>query len=292
MQEQDAATATYEQALELARQTSDLADDANALFGLANYYSQIARYEKSVEAYKESAAIWTRVGDTTKAQTVQKRLWGTYRRVKNYAAAMEISTGSLGISEPLEGAVVTNFVDLVGLVEHPEFKRWQIDLLANGDEQQASYIGRGFGPAWGRFYTLDTTPFPDGNYTIRLRIIREDTNYDEYFRKIVVRNTALSLAGAIDNGFVSPTAGENVFGTLRVTGTALHDDFRKWELDLLLYGDPHQATHLQTGNRPSNGRLFTLDTQEFPNGSHTLRLRVVRSDSNYDEYTVDFGINN
>ena len=33
---------------------------------------------------------------------------------------------------------------------------------------------------------------------------------------------------------------------------------------------------------------YTLDTTNLPAGEHALRLRVVRSDSNYDEYVTRF----
>ncbi len=37
---------------------------------------------------------------------------------------------------------------------------------------------------------------------------------------------------------------------------------------------------------------YTLDTTAFPNGEHALRLRVVRTDSNYNEYVTKFTIAN
>ena len=37
---------------------------------------------------------------------------------------------------------------------------------------------------------------------------------------------------------------------------------------------------------------YTLNTVGLPNGEHALRLRVVRDDSNYDEYITKFVIAN
>jgi hypothetical protein len=37
---------------------------------------------------------------------------------------------------------------------------------------------------------------------------------------------------------------------------------------------------------------YTLETVDLPNGEHPLRLRVVRADSNYDEYVSKFTITN
>ena len=89
-----------------------------------------------------------------------------------------------------------------------------------------------------------------------------------------------------------PGSGENLYGAVDLYGTAMHKDFLKWELDLLLYGDAQQSVHLQTRGQPANGWLYSLDTQQYPNGNHSLRMRVVRSDTNYDEYFVTFNIRN
>jgi hypothetical protein len=37
---------------------------------------------------------------------------------------------------------------------------------------------------------------------------------------------------------------------------------------------------------------MVLDTTQYPNGTHTLRLRIVRTDFNYDEYSVTITIAN
>jgi hypothetical protein len=79
-------------------------------------------------------------------------------------------------------------VNIEGLVQHPTFRKWQLDLLINGDEKQAVSLGVQKGQQWGKIFTLDTTKQPNGQHKLRLRIVRSDTNYDEYFLNIVIKN--------------------------------------------------------------------------------------------------------
>ena len=96
--------------------------------------------------------------------------------------------------------------------------------------------------------------------------------------------------GVID----SPAPDATLTGTTPVTGSAAHPTFRKWQLDLLLDGDPQHATFLAFGEKPvaSSAELLTWDTTLYPNGDHLLRLRVVHSNLNYDEIFVPVTIAN
>ncbi|MCB9125090.1 MAG: L,D-transpeptidase family protein [Caldilineaceae bacterium] len=99
---------------------------------------------------------------------------------------------------------------------------------------------------------------------------------------------------ADDEGTITfPTSGATVSGSVEVHGTAAHPTFRKWQADLILDGDPSRATFLALGESPvTNGDLFTWDTTLYPNGKHTLRLRVVHSNLNYEETFVPVTIAN
>ncbi len=76
-----------------------------------------------------------------------------------------------------------------------------------------------------------------------------------------------------------------------VQGYASDPDFAKWQLDVLPFGDSDAAIFLALGEKPGEFTA-TVDTTRFPNGEHALRLRVVRQDSNYDEYVTEFIIAN
>ncbi|MCB0062670.1 MAG: hypothetical protein KDE19_11165, partial [Caldilineaceae bacterium] len=95
------------------------------------------------------------------------------------------------------------------------------------------------------------------------------------------------------NGLTIATTGA-LQGVIEVSGIAQHPTFRKWQLDLQLAGDPAQTTFLAVSEQaqPTLGVLTMLDTTRFPNGQHRLRLRVVHSNLNYDEYFTTITIDN
>ena len=53
-----------------------------------------------------------------------------------------------------------------------------------------------------------------------------------------------------------------------------------------------QATYLDVLSKPRWGKLFTVDTTKYPNGTHKLRLRIVHKNSNYAEYFTTVTIHN
>ena len=99
---------------------------------------------------------------------------------------------------------------------------------------------------------------------------------------------------AADNGIAIPAAGATLTGVVAVTGQASHPEFRKWQVDLLLGGAEQQATFLALGETPqdASGALFSFNTADYPNGEHKLRLRVVHSNLNYDEYFTPVTLKN
>lgn len=99
---------------------------------------------------------------------------------------------------------------------------------------------------------------------------------------------------AQENGIFFPRANGSLRGVIEVSGTAAHPTFRKWQLDLLIDGDPEQATFLAVGEEPiAQQEVFeTINTALYPDGEHLLRLRVVHSNLNYDEFVQPITINN
>ncbi|MEZ4635346.1 MAG: hypothetical protein R2856_10320 [Caldilineaceae bacterium] len=75
-----------------------------------------------------------------------------------------------------------------------------------------------------------------------------------------------------------------VRGVIEITGVADHRDFRKWQLDLLLDGEAETFLALGEDPEPEPAFLAAVDTTRYPDGEHMLRLRVVHSDMNYDDY--------
>lgn len=95
-----------------------------------------------------------------------------------------------GILLPAPGAVISGQVEVRGLASRPDFAKWQLDLLPEGKAEQASFLALGEAPLVhiGSFTLLDTTRVADGPYTLRLRVVGRDGNYDEYFTPVTVAN--------------------------------------------------------------------------------------------------------
>lgn len=103
-----------------------------------------------------------------------------------------------------------------------------------------------------------------------------------------------SPAQAVDgNGVLAPTAGATLSGTVEIMGKAVHPTFRKWQLDIMRAGE-ESAHFLALGEQPlaEAGELYELDTRALPNGEYVLRLRVVHSNLNYDEFYTPVTIAN
>lgn len=95
------------------------------------------------------------------------------------------------------------------------------------------------------------------------------------------------------NGLTVPGSGV-VQGMVELAGIAQHPTFRKWQIDLQLHGDSAQTVFVAVGEeeQPGLATFATLNTTLYPNGEHLLRLRVVHSNLNYDEYFTPITINN
>ncbi len=82
----------------------------------------------------------------------------------------------------------------------------------------------------------------------------------------------------------SPEAFANVRGSVSIFGTATHPQFQRYELYYTIEpGDNWVFIGEAHFEQVANGLLGTWDTTSVPDGTYSLRLRVVRQDGNYDE---------
>lgn len=98
------------------------------------------------------------------------------------------------------------------------------------------------------------------------------------------------------NGITSPADGETLSGIVEVSGSAVHPDYLRYEL--AFFNEANSGAGwivFAEGSQPVNqGVLAVWDTTVgqavgapvFPDGRYQLRLRVVKTDYNYDEYFV------
>ena len=235
-----------------------------------------------------------------------------------WLAFLSVSTPNTQAQSPqlngllLDGAdptALSGVVRVFGVADHPAFRKWQLDLIL--DDENAAFLSLGEKPqvAPGLLAALDTHIYPDGEYRLRLRVVYGSLNYDEYFLPIRIAN-----GSSQDNPAASPAASVpqpapisqpvpapapatppiNSLSLvaqgdlLSVRGVAVHPDFLKWQVDLLLHGDDNQALFFAVGEDPvpTISELTAFYPADFPEGEHQLRLRVVRRDQNYDEYLL------
>jgi hypothetical protein len=109
------------------------------------------------------------------------------------AAHVQAQAPSL-ISSPRDRASVRGQVPIEGSANHPQFQKYEIHFgpEPNPGDQWTPIGGSPFSVpvVQGRLGLWDTTLIPDGVYSLRLRVVRLDGNYDDYFvRGIQVSNT-------------------------------------------------------------------------------------------------------
>lgn len=98
------------------------------------------------------------------------------------------------------------------------------------------------------------------------------------------------------SGITQPASGDTVSGVVIVQGTAVHPDYLRYELAFLQESNSEAGwiVFAEGDQQVINGTLAVWDTTVgrdigapvFPDGRYQLRLRVVKSDYNYDEYFV------
>lgn len=93
------------------------------------------------------------------------------------------------ITTPATDEAVRGQVQIVGSADHPSFSFYIVEVSATGGDPW-QFVGDGSQRVVGGVLsTWNTTAFPDGNYTLRLRVVRADGNYSEAFvQQVTVAN--------------------------------------------------------------------------------------------------------
>lgn len=99
-------------------------------------------------------------------------------------AAQQVQSG---IVAPAQGDVISGVVIIEGTAAHPDFLRYELAFRREGGEWIVFAEGdrpviEGTLTIWDTTVGYPQSPvFPDGVYQLRLRVVRQDYNYDEYF---------------------------------------------------------------------------------------------------------------
>ncbi len=232
-----------------------------------------------------------------------------------YFTSLTIANGPLpriGITDPLPGARLACLATVKGVGRDNDFRKQQVDLLLGGAEDKTVYLGRNARARTtpGTLTQFDTTQFPDGEQILRLRVVRQDGNYDEYFTRIIIDNSVMATAlnqkacgcGVPDpeaspagpNGISYPQNGTTVRGVIPICGIAADPNFSAWDVNLLFDKDERKATLMAYDDRanPTRNPFTMLDTTALPDGKYGLRLRVSRADGTVDQSMISVCIAN
>jgi len=146
-------------------------------------------------------------GYLSRLHAYAKGLWGSALLLlllmvwSRMAAAQQVQSG---ITEPAPGDVVSGVVIIEGTAAHDAFLRYELAFRRESGEWIV--FAEGDRPVvestlaiWDTTVGYPQSPvFPDGVYQLRLRVVRQDYNYDEYFLR------ELTLAN--EGGTPTPTA--------------------------------------------------------------------------------------
>ncbi len=110
-----------------------------------------------------------------------------------------------GITYPPETEVLRGSVQIQGTATHPDFWKYELAAAPLGTENwfniaiSETHVVNGVLGVW------DTRTVADGPYSIRLRVVRRDGNYDEYFVRNVTVNNASPPPSVTPEATPTPT---------------------------------------------------------------------------------------
>lgn len=125
-----------------------------------------------------------------------------------------------GISEPATGDTISGIVVVRGTATHESFLRYELAFSRGGDwivfAEGTQAVVEGTLAIWDTTVGGPGAPvFPDGAYRLRLRVVRQDYNYDEYFvRELLLANQEITptpeLTATVATGTPTVTADDTV----------------------------------------------------------------------------------
>jgi len=148
---------------------------------------------------KFSAAQWRSGGWLALIILISLTLLGSA-----HAAPLPQGADIAQITAPTEGQALAGLVTISGSANHPEFARYE---LAYGPDPNPNDAWQPFAEGKqpvenGTLGTWNTSVIADGQYALRLRVIRKDSNYSEGF----VRGLKVSNSGPVGTPTSIPPA--------------------------------------------------------------------------------------
>lgn len=200
-----------------------------------------------------------------------------------------------GLFAPYSNQVVRGQVRIVGTANgkpNVPFGRFELALSKSGFGQW-EVLEITDRQVWqDTLFVWNSPQWPDGAYDLRLRIVFDNGNYDEYqVRNVFVANyTAVNRPTATPTpptkGIFFPRSGSVISGTMSITGTATILSFQRWELAWSVSGKEEWAPLVESTSPLGNALLARLDLSQLPPDNYDLRLRVFNVRGQYADYFV------
>ncbi|MFN8491892.1 MAG: hypothetical protein U0350_30100 [Caldilineaceae bacterium] len=198
-----------------------------------------------------------------------------------------------GIFAPMHGDVLRGVVDIIATVNgysSNPFNHYEL-ALSNAGKERWTWLYSSEEQFWQEsVYPLDTRRLPDGLYDLRLRVVYRDSNYSEYFvRNLYIANHTAVVARQRPPtptpmlGIFVPANNATVGGIVEVLGVANINNFQRWELAISPSG-AETWSFMVSGATPVAGLIARLDLSRIPLGNYDLRLRVISSDNEQQDY--------
>jgi hypothetical protein len=108
-----------------------------------------------------------------------------------FTLGIQAVSAQSGITYPPETEVLRGSVQIKGTAVHTDFWKYELAAAPQGTQNWFNIAGAESPVQDGVLGVWDTRTVPDGPYSIRLRVVRRDGNYDEYFvQNVTIANTA------------------------------------------------------------------------------------------------------
>ncbi|WP_420631490.1 hypothetical protein [Candidatus Leptofilum sp.] len=124
---------------------------------------------------------------------------------------------SSGITQPADGETISGVIEVVGTAVHPDYLRYELAfrqqdvagaewiVFAEGSQQVTDDVLAVWNTTVGR--DIGSPIFPDGRYQLRLRVVKTDFNYDEYFvTDLIIQNDGPTPTPTPDETAIALTA--------------------------------------------------------------------------------------
>ncbi len=133
------------------------------------------------------------------------------------AVPVAATQATSGITQPASGDTISGVIEVRGTAVHPDYLRYELAFMrqdvpgaewivfAEGAEQVRDGVLAVWDTTVGR--SIGSPVFPDGRYQLRLRVVKTDFNYDEYFvADLVIQNEGPTATPTPDETAVAITA--------------------------------------------------------------------------------------